>query len=55
MEQIILGVIIWHIQGNLGIRPSQHRIMKGRSCLTNLISLYDQVIRLVDEGKAVNV
>jgi len=29
--------------------------MKGRSCLTNLISLYDKVTRLVDEGKAVGV
>jgi len=29
--------------------------MKGRSCLTNLISFYDQVTRLVDEGKAVDV
>jgi len=29
--------------------------MTGRSCLTNLISFYDQVTRLVDEGKAVDV
>ena len=29
--------------------------MKGRSCLTNLISFYDQVTHLVDEGKAVDV
>ncbi|KAK4818056.1 hypothetical protein QYF61_004606 [Mycteria americana] len=29
--------------------------MKGRSCLTNLISFCDQVSRLVDEGKAVDV
>jgi len=29
--------------------------MKGRSCLTNLTSFYDQVIHLVDEGKAVDV
>ena len=29
--------------------------MKGRSCLTNLISSYDQVTCLVDEGKAVDV
>ncbi|GAB0195776.1 hypothetical protein GRJ2_002042900 [Grus japonensis] len=29
--------------------------MKGRSCLTNLISFYDQVTRLADEGKAVHV
>ncbi|KAK4818150.1 hypothetical protein QYF61_007298 [Mycteria americana] len=38
-----------------GIRPSQHRFMKGRSCLTNLISFYVQVTHLVDEGKAVDV
>ncbi|KAK4822135.1 hypothetical protein QYF61_010258 [Mycteria americana] len=29
--------------------------MKGRSCLTNLISSYDKVTHLVDEGKAVDV
>ena len=29
--------------------------MKGRSCLTNLLSFYDLVTRLVDEGKAVDV
>jgi len=29
--------------------------MKGRSCLTNLISFCDQVTCLVDEGKAVDV
>ena len=37
------------------IQPSQHGFMKGKLCLTNLISFYDWVIRLVDEGKAVNV
>ena len=48
--------------GIQGIRPSQHGFMKGRSCLTNLlllllhlISFYDWVARLVDEGKAVDV
>ena len=55
MKQIILGEITWHMHGIQGIRPSQHGFMKGRSCLTNLISFYVWVTRLVDEGKAVNV
>ncbi|KAK4818857.1 hypothetical protein QYF61_020076 [Mycteria americana] len=55
MEQIILSAITWHIEDNQGIKPSQHGFRKGRSCLTNLISFYDKVTRLVDEGKAVDV
>uniref|UniRef100_A0A8B9TCW9 Reverse transcriptase domain-containing protein n=1 Tax=Anas platyrhynchos TaxID=8839 RepID=A0A8B9TCW9_ANAPL len=55
MEQITLSVIMWHLQGNQVIRPSQHGFMKGRSCLMNLISFYDKVMCLVDEGKAVDV
>ncbi|KAK4830696.1 LOW QUALITY PROTEIN: hypothetical protein QYF61_012865 [Mycteria americana] len=55
MEQIILSAIMQHIQDNQVIRASQHGFMKGRSCLTNLISFYDKVTRLVDEGKAVDV
>ncbi|GAB0209560.1 mitochondrial enolase superfamily member 1 [Grus japonensis] len=55
MEQIILSVLTRQVQGNQGIRPSQHGFMKGRSCLNNLISFYDQVTCLVDEGKAVDV
>uniref|UniRef100_A0A8B9BIA0 Reverse transcriptase domain-containing protein n=1 Tax=Anser brachyrhynchus TaxID=132585 RepID=A0A8B9BIA0_9AVES len=55
MEQIILSVITRLLQGNQAIRPSQHGFMKGRSCLTNLISFYDQMTCLVDEGKAVDV
>ncbi|GAB0187582.1 mitochondrial enolase superfamily member 1 [Grus japonensis] len=55
MEQIILSAIMWHVQDNQVIRPSQHGFMKGRSCLTNLISFYDKVTCLVEEGKAVDV
>jgi len=43
------------VKDNQGIRPSQHGFMKRRSCLTNLISCYDQVTCLVDKGKAVDV
>ena len=40
---------------NKRIRSSWHGFMNGRSCLTNLISLYGKVTHLVDEGKAVDV
>ncbi|KAJ7412730.1 rna-directed dna polymerase from mobile element jockey-like [Willisornis vidua] len=55
MEQIILSAITQHLQDRQGLRPSQHGFRKGRSCLTNLISFYDQVTCLVNEGKAVDV
>ncbi|KAK4828297.1 hypothetical protein QYF61_024962 [Mycteria americana] len=43
------------VPDNQGIKPSQHGFRKGRSCLTNLISFYDRMTCLVDEGKAVDV
>ncbi|KAK4817414.1 hypothetical protein QYF61_013481 [Mycteria americana] len=55
VEQIILSAITRHIEDNQGIKPSQHGFRKGRSCLTNLISYYNKVTRLMDEGKAVDV
>jgi len=61
MEQITLSAITWHVQDsqviklNQVIKLSHHQFIKGRSCLTNLISFYDKVIYLVDAGKAVDV
>ena len=52
---IVLREITWRVQDSCRVRPSQHGFMKGRSCLTNLISFYDLVTCLVDEGKAVDV
>lgn len=42
------------MQNNQGIKSSQCEFLKGRSCLTNLISLYDKVTHLVGGGKAVD-
>jgi len=47
-------VLTGHVKDNQGIRPSHCGLTKGRSCLTNLISFYDQVTCLVDKGKAVD-
>jgi len=55
MEQFILSALTGHVKDNQGISPSQRGFIKGRSCFTNLISFYDQVTRLVDEGKVVDV
>ncbi|RMC09823.1 hypothetical protein DUI87_13610 [Hirundo rustica rustica] len=55
MEQFILSVITQHLQDGQGLRTSQHRFRRGRSCFTNLISFYDQVTHLVDAGRAVDV
>ena len=55
MELIILSAIAQRIQDNQVIKPRQHGFMKGRPCLTILISSYDKVTCLVDEGKAVDV
>lgn len=50
MKQIILRAITWHVQDNQDQRLS----MKGMSCLTNLISLYDKTKNLVNKGKTEN-
>ena len=55
MERFVLRALTWQVQDKQGFGPSQHGFTKGRSCLTNLISFYDQVTCLVDEGKAVDV
>ena len=53
-EADYLECITQHVPDTRGISPSQHRVMKGRSCLTNLISFY-KITCLGDEGKAVDV
>lgn len=50
-----LNVIIWHIQDIQGIRLSQHISRKGSSCMTNLISSYDQVTCLGGDRKSMDV
>jgi len=55
MEMIILGTSERHLKNKAVIRHSQHGFAKGKSCLTNLISFYDKVTHVGDEGKAVDV
>uniref|UniRef100_A0A8B9C2S8 Reverse transcriptase domain-containing protein n=1 Tax=Anser brachyrhynchus TaxID=132585 RepID=A0A8B9C2S8_9AVES len=55
MEKLILEVIEAHLGDNAVIGPSQHGFMRGRSCLTNLISFYDKITHPVDQGKLADV
>lgn len=50
MEQTILSAITQHMQGSQVLRARQNGFTKGRSCLTNLISLY-KVTHLEDEER----
>ncbi|GAB0182819.1 mitochondrial enolase superfamily member 1 [Grus japonensis] len=54
-EKIMLGVIEKHLKDNAVIGHSQHRFVRGRACLTNLVSFYDKVTHLVDQGKPADV
>ena len=40
-------MITQYVQDNQRIKPSQNWFMKGRSCLTNLISFYDQAVHII--------
>lgn len=37
------------------IRSSQHGFAEGKSCLSNLISFYEEVTSLMDKGRAMDV
>ena len=52
---IYVTLYMQHLQDDQSIRPSQHGFRRGRLCLTNLVSFYDQVTHLMDAEKAVDV
>ncbi|KAJ7401309.1 RNA-directed DNA polymerase from mobile element jockey-like protein [Pitangus sulphuratus] len=55
MEKIILGIVEKHMKDNTVIGHSQHSFMRVKSCSSNLISFYDKITHLVDQGKPADV
>jgi len=54
-EKVIKKQLVSYFEGNNLINDSQHGFRKGRSCLTQLLTHYDEVLRQIEEGNQVNV
>ena len=55
MESLVRDAIVEHLAQHQLIRSSQHGFMAGRSCLTNLLEYKEELNKLIDEGKAVDL
>ncbi|KAK4829000.1 LOW QUALITY PROTEIN: hypothetical protein QYF61_001756 [Mycteria americana] len=50
IEQLVLETISRHMKDKKIVRSSQHGFTKGKSCLTNLVTFYDEIPSLVGES-----
>jgi len=56
LEKILWDRMYSHLEENRLIRDRQHGFVKGRgSRLTNLIEFFEEVTRIIDQGRAVDV
>jgi hypothetical protein len=55
MERLVKDQLVDFLERNKLIRDSQHGFRHGRSCLTNLLDFFGDVISTYDECKAVDV
>lgn len=55
MEKVALGDIVRYLKSSTVIRYSQHEFIRGKSCRSNLIFFFDNVICFVDKQKMVQI
>ena len=55
LERILRDRIYSHLEISGRISERQCGFVKGRSCLTNLIEFFEEVKKMIDEGRAVDV
>ncbi|XP_058275995.1 triadin isoform X3 [Hirundo rustica] len=55
MEQFFLETMLRHMEDNEMIGNSQHGITKVKSCVTNFLASYHEVMAVVDEGRATGI
>ena len=54
-EKVIKRQLVAYFEENNLINDSQHGFRKGRSCLTQLLTHYDEILRQIEDGNQVNV
>lgn len=54
-ETVVLEVTEKHLRDSAVIGRSQHRPVREKSCITNLIPFYDKVLNLTDQGMPIDV
>ena len=55
MEKIVKEDITGHLSHYDLLNDTQHGFMRGRSCLTNLLTYMEGATRMLDEGKNVDI
>ena len=55
MESLLRDSIVSHLAKHNLIHNTQHGFMSGRSCLTNLLEYLEELTKLMDTGKAVDI
>lgn len=55
LEKILWNRIYSDLEANGLIRDSQHGFVHGRPCLVNVIELFEVIMKVIDESRAIDI